>query len=58
MHFQRGFRMLEVQSQQKNDRLETQRKEVQGIIGEVNGPIIRGGVVGGLIGWAISRNKS
>lgn len=47
MHFQRGFRMLLVDSQKNNDRLETQGKEVQGIIGEVNRPIIRGVLVVG-----------
>lgn len=50
MHFQRGIRMLEVQSQKNNYRLETQRNEVQGIIGEVNAPIIRGAL---LVGWLV-----
>ncbi len=51
MQFQRGFRMLEVQSPKNSRSLETQRKEVQKIFGEINRPIIRGELVlGGFVG--------
>ncbi len=51
MHFQRGFRMREVQSPKSKRSVETQRKEVQEKIGEINRPIIRGGLVlGGFVG--------
>lgn len=47
MHFQRGLRMREVQSQKNTRSLETQRKEGQGIICAMDGPIIRGVLVVG-----------
>lgn len=51
MHFQRGFRMREVQSQKNNRRFKTPRKEVQKIFSEINRPItcvklVLGGFVG------------